>query len=260
MGEYSELIKRFDKIRDYMRDFYVYGFMSRDDFKQKKSLRSYDNEKRRIESYLSDCMSFRVDENGKAVFFTVDSAEISTNPLYRAFKAKSFTKNDITLNFIILDILYDGAAATATEIADKISSEYLCFFDNPVIVDVSTVRNKLSEYEAYGILTTKKQGKRLLYLLSKTEINLGSISEALMFFSEVSPLGVVGSYLLDKWMYDIMSPDIISRMHVCAATEESAPPAAEQHILNTSAYDNLLYRINITILCTLWKVKSYMNC
>lgn len=202
MSEYSELIKRFDKIRDYMRDFYVYGFMSREDFKQKKSLRSYDNEKRRIESYLSDYMSFRTDENGKMVFFSVDSSEISTNPLYRAFKAKSFTKNDITLNFIILDILYDGTAASAAEIADRIASEYLCFFEHPVIADVSTVRNKLTEYEAYGILTAKKQGKRLLYLLNKTEISPDNISEALVFFSEVSPLGVVGSYFLDKFSYD----------------------------------------------------------
>ena len=48
---YSELIKNFDKIRDYMRDFYVYGFKSRDDY-TKKSARSYDDEKRRIESWL----------------------------------------------------------------------------------------------------------------------------------------------------------------------------------------------------------------
>ncbi len=202
MSEYSELIKRFDKIRDYMRDFYVYGFMSREDFKKKKSLRSYDNEKRRIESYLSDCMSFRMDENGKRVFLSVDSSDIPINPLYRAFKAKSFTKNDITLHFTILDILYEGAALTAAEIADKIVSEYLCFFDNPIILDVSTVRNKLSEYERHGILTTRKQGKKLLYLLNDTEIDPNSISDALMFFSEVSPLGVVGSCLMDKCTYD----------------------------------------------------------
>ena len=48
---YSELIKNFNKIRDYMRDFYVYGFKSRDDY-TKKSARSYDDEKRRIESWL----------------------------------------------------------------------------------------------------------------------------------------------------------------------------------------------------------------
>jgi hypothetical protein len=202
LSEYSELIKRFDKIRDYMRDFYVYGFMSRDDFKQKKSLRSYDNEKRRIESYLADCMSFRMDEDGKAVFLSVDSSNIPTNPLYRAFKAKTFTKNDITLHFMILDILYDGVALSVNEIADKITSEYLCFFENPIILDVSTIRNKLTEYESHGILITKKQGKKLLYLLNNAEINLEKISEALMFFSEISPLGVVGSSLLDKCTYD----------------------------------------------------------
>ena len=38
---YSELVKNFNRIRDYMREFYVYGFKSRDEF-SKKSARSYD--------------------------------------------------------------------------------------------------------------------------------------------------------------------------------------------------------------------------
>ena len=46
---YNELIKNFDRIRDYMREFYVYGFKSRDEY-NKKSARSYDDERRRIES------------------------------------------------------------------------------------------------------------------------------------------------------------------------------------------------------------------
>ena len=37
---YSELIKNFDRIRDYMRQFYVYGFKSRNEY-DKKSARSY---------------------------------------------------------------------------------------------------------------------------------------------------------------------------------------------------------------------------
>ena len=45
---YSELVKNFNRIRDYMREFYVYGFKSRDEF-GKKSARSYDDE-RRLES------------------------------------------------------------------------------------------------------------------------------------------------------------------------------------------------------------------
>jgi hypothetical protein len=42
MAEFNELIRDFKKIRDYMRDFYVYGFKSRNDFKH-KSARTYDN-------------------------------------------------------------------------------------------------------------------------------------------------------------------------------------------------------------------------
>ena len=61
---YSELIKSFEKIRGYMREFYVYGFKSRDEYTG-KSARSYDNERRRIESWLGEYMSFRQDANGK---------------------------------------------------------------------------------------------------------------------------------------------------------------------------------------------------
>lgn len=37
---YNELIKNFNNIRDYMRDFYVYGFKSRDEY-TRKSTRGY---------------------------------------------------------------------------------------------------------------------------------------------------------------------------------------------------------------------------
>ena len=80
---YSELIKNFEKIRAYMRDFYIYGFRTRTDF-EGKSARSYDNERRRIESWLGDSMSFRQDASGKSVFISVDNRETLHNPLYCA--------------------------------------------------------------------------------------------------------------------------------------------------------------------------------
>ena len=52
MAEFQELIKNFDRIRDYMRQFFVYGYKSRSDYGEKSS-RTYDNERRRIESWLS---------------------------------------------------------------------------------------------------------------------------------------------------------------------------------------------------------------
>ena len=45
---YSELIKHFDRIRNYMHEFYIYGFKDRNQITH-KSKRSYDNEKRRLE-------------------------------------------------------------------------------------------------------------------------------------------------------------------------------------------------------------------
>ncbi|MGB4984465.1 MAG: WYL domain-containing protein, partial [Erysipelotrichaceae bacterium] len=198
MAEYSELIKKFDKIRDYMRDFYVYGFKTRNDI-SRKSYRSYDNEKRRIQSYLNEYMSFYMDEKGKNNFISVDSAAIEGNPLYRAFKAKTFTKNDITLNFIILDILSNFQDLSINMIAIKIEEEYLIYFDEPIFLDLSTVRNKVKEYEKIGLIVGKKHKNQILYNICVDDVDLINFYDVLSFFSEISPMGVVGSYLLDKY-------------------------------------------------------------
>ncbi len=64
---YSELVKRFDRVRDYMRDFLIFGYKTRGDFDQ-KSARTYDNERRRIESWLGDGLRWEYRPGGKAVF------------------------------------------------------------------------------------------------------------------------------------------------------------------------------------------------
>ena len=43
--ENSELIKNFERIRDYLRQMYIYGFHTRSRIRM-KSARSYDNERR----------------------------------------------------------------------------------------------------------------------------------------------------------------------------------------------------------------------
>ena len=103
---YSELIKNFEKVRAYMREFYVYGFKSRTEY-DAKSARSYDDERRRLESWLGDYMHFTQTPEGKNVFLSVDSRVTRKNPFYKAWKAKSFADGDITLHFAIFDILYD---------------------------------------------------------------------------------------------------------------------------------------------------------
>jgi len=194
---YSELIKNFSRIREYMRDFYIYGFKHREDYDIKSS-RSYDNERRRIESWLKDFMSFRYDNDGKRVFISIDSRNIVQNPLYNAFKAKSFTSKDIMLNFYILDILCNGNRYSINEIVDKINYEYLQMFETFSSLDETTVRIKLKEYEKLGILTSLKRGKKLYYSITTDIISLEKWMDAIAFFSEENTIGIIGAYLLDK--------------------------------------------------------------
>lgn len=206
---YSELIKSFAKIREYVSQFYVYGFKSRSEYTA-KSARSYDNEKRRIESWLGDYMQFRQNKGGKSSFLALDSRTISHNPLYNAFKAKSFTENDINLHFYLLDILEAGEERSLKEIIDSISNEYVSTFDNANVLDESTIRKKLKEYEKLGIIKSKKQGKELFYSRNSDCVDLESWKYAAAYFSEEDPIGVVGSFILDKYE---RSPDFFTFKH-----------------------------------------------
>ena len=207
---YSELIKSIDKVRDYMRQFYVYGFKSRTEY-DKKSARSYDNERRRIESWLGDYMRFRQTPEGKQVFLSVDSRSISHNPLYQAFKAKSFTYGDVTFHFYILDLLQGDEAYTAQEILDCFLDHYLCHFDADWQPDLSTVRKKLKEYISLGLLKSEKRGREVVFSRNDSKIALQEWEQTISFFSEVNPLGVIGSFLLDQ--FDELQDDFQFKHH-----------------------------------------------
>lgn len=191
---YTELVKNFNRIRDYMREFYIYGFKSRDEY-TKKSARSYDDERRRLASWLGEYMQFRQTTEGKNVFLSIDSRMLHHNPLYKAWKTKSFTDGDITLHFILMDIFATGEALTVSDISERID-DYLAAFAKPRLFDESTIRKKLKEYVGEGLLEKKKQGKTMYY--RKAPDLAFYDTDVLDFFSEIAPCGVIGSFLLDK--------------------------------------------------------------
>lgn len=196
---YQELIKHFERVREYMHEFYIYGFRSRNHI-QKKSKRSYDNEKRRLESYLKDYMSFQYIDS-KLVFLSIDNRHIPHNPLYKVFESKSFTDKTITLHFILLDILYNPSIQLSLkEIIQKVD-DYLSFFDNPICFDESTIRKKLNEYIQLGLIKTLKIDYQNIYQRS-TSFDLSQYEDILLFFSEIAPLGVLGHYLLNRIEYN----------------------------------------------------------
>ena len=192
---YNELIKSFSRIRDYMREFYVYGFKSRDEF-TKKSARSYDDERRRVESWLGEYMRFRHTPDGKNVFLSIDSRLSRHNPLYKAWKTRSFTDGDITLHFLLFDVLSSPEISlTLNGITEKLDG-YQKGFSSPKVFDASTVRKKLNEYIREGLVVSEKEGKTLRY--RRAAEGPACDTDALDFFSEIMPCGVIGSFLLDK--------------------------------------------------------------
>ena len=192
MKEFSELIKNIDILRRLIREFFVFGYKSRADFGE-KSGKTYDNDRRRIQNYFDEYFYGAKDKYGKRNSILIDSDRAGENPLYRLYKAKSFTANDLILHFLIADAFHNLESATAMGFADYISSEY-----GVVDLDIGTIRLKLNEYAELGVLNTTRQNKMLFYSLSDFEgkdiLNLEFIS----FFSEIAPLGVIGSYIKER--------------------------------------------------------------
>ncbi|MBE6901468.1 MAG: WYL domain-containing protein [Ruminococcaceae bacterium] len=192
---YSELVKSFERIRGYMREFYVYGFRTREEFSA-KSARSYDNERRRLESILGQYTSSARNASGKRVYLSIDSRSGGSDPLFRLLKACSFTARDITLHFMLLDILSEDAPMTLTEIIESLES-YSAGFEQPMQYDESGVRKKLAEYEKLGIVRIEKQGRVVRYLRA-AQHDLSAYADALEFFSETGVCGAIGSFVCDK--------------------------------------------------------------
>ncbi|MCR4887659.1 MAG: helix-turn-helix domain-containing protein [Ruminococcus sp.] len=194
MAGFSELIKNFDKTRDYVRDFFIYGCKIRSDF-DRKSIRTYGDEKRRVESWMGDYMKYDDSVRGRSVSISVDSGHIPENPLYNAYYSKSFTDNDICLHFFIIDILHDGEKKALKDIVDALNIDYGHLFDE------QTVRNKLKEYVNEGIIIAEKSGKTLYYSLSGDIAddyinNFKGLDDALKFFSETQQLGIIGNSII----------------------------------------------------------------
>lgn len=196
MSDFQELIKSFPKTREYVRDFFVYGFKTREEFKE-KSPRTYDNERRRLESWLGDYVRKDHVSGGANISLAIDSNLLDTNPLFRVWKTKSFTDNDIVLHFLILDLLQDGGELTAEEITEALLSKYEALFD------VQIVRRKCNAYEKEGLLQKKKSGRAVVFSLDHSLSDWiranDAVFDALAFYQMADCLGIVGNYLTEQF-------------------------------------------------------------
>ena len=119
---YSELVKNFNRIRDYMREVYVYGFKSRDEY-TRKSARSYDDERRRLESWLGDYMQFRQTAEGKNVFISITCSKDyillrHNDILWQSFINQIMAVNPLSAGSFEIPIGALSVTFTATHLAE----------------------------------------------------------------------------------------------------------------------------------------------
>lgn len=192
---YQERIKNFSRIRSYIRDFFVFGYKVRDEY-DKKSARTYDDERKHIDSWFGDHLKYKYGSDGKINYLSVDSRNVYQNPLYKAFKTSSFTDTDITLHFAFMSIFADEDILLTVQDVIERTDAFLHHFSDSNPIDQSTIRKKLTEYEKLGLLTKENRGRKLCYHRSDY-INTENMADAISFFSETVPCGVIGSYIQD---------------------------------------------------------------
>ncbi len=202
MSEFKELVKSFAKSREYVRDFFVYGFKTREDF-NRKSTRTYDNERRRIECWLQGFVKQDYTKKGKNISLAIDSNLLDTNPLFRVWKTKSFTDNDLILHFTLLDYLAQNPCCSAEMLTDALNLKYNLLFD------VQTVRRKCNAYVKEGIFIKTKQGKEIKYSAAKDFTPLfhryPAFRQAITFYQLAEPLGIIGNTIMDNFSMDNFS-------------------------------------------------------
>ena len=95
---------------------------------------------------------------------------------------------DISLHFMLMDILADGEKKSLNQILEEITATYLKDFSVDATPEESSLRKKLKEYEELGLVSSEKSGKTMLYY-RKPMTDLSGLEDALAFFSEVAPRG-----------------------------------------------------------------------
>ena len=206
MASSNLLIRDYDNIRRILRDIYIFGCYSRDDFIEKgMSGRKYDNEQRRINAYLPEGFIRKRRVDKKVQYYCYygpnigDDNTLATNHIAETYRNKSFTMLDITSYFFVLGILNEHPGLTLIEILDKIPQ-----LNEEILFTKDNLRVKLNELEECGMIQPKKDGRSVRYYVADdiwkefSEEELRQIYLFLGFIENVMPLEMPYVFLQKK--------------------------------------------------------------
>lgn len=195
------LIRDYENIRQILRDIYIYGCFTRDDFIEMGiSGRKYDNEQRRISAYLPDKFIRKRRIDKKVLLYCSYQIEDSEkNYLSGTFRNKSFTALDIMAFFFVQQLLSDGQEMTASELLEAIPN-----YNDTVVFTKDNLRVKLDELVEKGYIKSHKEGRKVLYCLVDdiwkdfSDDELYDLCLYLEFLKNVSPIEIPYYFLEQK--------------------------------------------------------------
>lgn len=196
------LMRDFHEIRDVLRLFLVYGCFTKREIAARNGIKeiTYDKYKRTLQNLIDErkMLYYTNDSREKCVYFRSDYNEDMDNPLFGVWQGKSFTANDIRFLFCLLAVLYGKPGLTTAEMAAELSSL------TSAAAEEQTVRNRVKEYRALGLMEQQLAGKRKLYRLAESigeglgEQGCRELETACAFFQNVRPLGILGYHMRGK--------------------------------------------------------------
>ncbi|NLG03820.1 MAG: WYL domain-containing protein [Clostridia bacterium] len=195
------LIRDYDNIREILRDVYIFGCYSRDDFIGKGiSGRKYDNEQRRISAYLPEKFIQKRRMGKKVLLYCTYKADDSANNyLAETYRNKSFTLLDVMSYFFILQILSDETARSLPEILDELPA-----YNDEAVFTKDNLRVKLEDLVDEGFISVVKEGKNTKYVVTEdiwkdfADEELKDIYFYMDFMKNTSPIEMPFYYLQRK--------------------------------------------------------------
>ena len=198
------LIRDYENIRQILRDIYIFGCFSRDDFIEKKGIsgRKYDKEQQRISAYLPEkfIQKRRVDKK-VLLYCSYSVMDGGNNHLADTYRNKSFTALDVMSFFFVQQLLNENEEMTAAEILDALPAT-----NDSVVFTKDNLRVKLDELVEKGFICIKKKGRNILYSLAEdmwkefSDDELMDICLFLEFMKNVSPIEMPYYFLHEKLM------------------------------------------------------------
>lgn len=157
-SEFNISITSYNKLRDYLRYFFVYGCYSREDFDHIRnfSARKYDDELRRIRTILGEeYLNELTKDRKKYVQLDFSYYEIVENYLVETYLIRNYTHLSLSIFFNIYIILWENGALTLDEINELIEGKISIERDF-----TSTTRRILEDMVSKGFIEKARDDSR----------------------------------------------------------------------------------------------------